>query len=170
MTPSCDSSTLAYHTKDANIFITLRAVPDAETFSQIQVLLDLYAHPTSRLFLDVMALSAMEQQTIEQLRQMLSASPLTAHNIYYKGQLGFLIAENGNRVIVMRPHHDTNGARRPSLAARHGHPCSHHSEQHAGEEHHHCHCDGKGGCGCGGHGGCCHHHHDHEHAHSEVMA
>lgn len=148
---------LKFHRNGHNLHISLHREPDAHTLKSVSSLLTRYADPGARLFLDVRDLNSMPQQTVSSLQTILKESPMQAQSIYFKGPLGFTLASDGNRVLIVRSREDCKKVL-PSEAAqrrfvKRGHKCK--CGGRCGDK---C-CQVTGGPCCGGKG---HHHHEEE--------
>ena len=156
-----------YRQNDSNLFVGFTREPDDAMLGAMALLLERRGASIGRLFVDVRRLVAVGEQTVAGVRRILSGSPVPASRVFFKGEQGFALAQNGNKVIVYRkPEASALGGGRQSLAAR-----RRSERQAAGQgaaEGHVCTC--KGGCRDGGPccGRCHGHDHAHEHAHDRA--
>lgn len=154
-----------FRQNDSNLFVGFTREPDDAMLDAMALLLERRGASLGRLFVDVRRLATVGEQTVAGVRRILSGSPVPASRVFFKGEQGFALAQNGNKVIVYRkPEGSASGNGRQSLAAR-----RRSERQAAGQgaaEGHVCTC--KGGCRDGG--PCCGRCHGHAHEHEQNHA
>ena len=147
-----------YRQNESSLFVGFTREPDDAMLRSVALLLERRGASLGRLFVDVRHLQSVGESTVSGVRRVLSGSPVPASRVYFKGEQGFAIAENGNKVIVYRkPDAASAGNGRRSLASRrcrerHAAGQDQHAagqDQHAGHEEGHV-CTCKGGCRDGG--------------------
>lgn len=142
-------NTVTFHTNGRNLHINLGRDPDTRDLRALSVLAHCHCDEGGRLFLDVRHLARVEEGTVDGLRALVRASGLPPQSVYYKGQLGFSLAQDGNRVLIVRPRDgraaprpgETPGprfARRPPFARAKNEAAPSNASSR------------EGGCGCGG--------------------
>ena len=153
-----------YRQNDSNLFVGFTREPDEAMFKAMALLLERRGPSLGRLFVDVRGLPQVGEQTAAGFRHILSGSPVPASRVFFKGEQGFALAQNGNKVIVYRKP-DASAPGRQSLASRRR---QQRQSADSSAEGHVCTC--KGGCRDGGPCcGRCHGHHGAD-AHSKAKA
>ena len=106
-----------YRQNDSNLFVGFTREPDEAMFKAMALLLERRGPSLGRLFVDVRGLPQVGEQTAAGFRRILSGSPVPASRVFFKGEQGFALAQNGNKVIVYRKP-DASAPGRQSLASR----------------------------------------------------
>lgn len=91
-----------YHTNGRNLHISLLRTPDASTLKSVSSILKTHANASGRLFVDVRALNDMPSPAVNLLQAILKESEMPATSVFFKGPLGFTLASDGNRVLIVR--------------------------------------------------------------------
>ncbi len=93
---------LSFHRNGRNLYISFQKEPDQQAFRSMSTVLKDYAGDTGRLFLDVRQLTGtVSHGTAHSMQYVLKKSGLPASSVYFKGQAGFSLAGNGNRVLII---------------------------------------------------------------------
>lgn len=94
---------LTFHRNGRNLHISLQSEPDTADIISMSSVLNQYADKSGRLFVDVRSLKeSINQKTVVSLQKAFKASDIPAQSIYFKGPMGFTLASNGNRVLIVR--------------------------------------------------------------------
>ncbi len=146
---------MAWHRNGRNLHINLQTEPDTATLASMSSLLKSCRDASGRVFVDVRSLNeGMPARTIHSLKYVVSHSRVPAQSVYFKGPMGFTLASDGNRVIIVRARDEVKqsaAAQAKDRVARRPRKCS--CGGGCGDK---C-CQVTGGPCCGGKG---HHHHD----------
>lgn len=108
---------LSFHKTADNLFIGLGQEPDVDTLKTMKILLCRYGKSSSRLFVDVRSLSGAVATTVSRVRTVLLSAPILPKNVYFKGELGFSFAVDGNKIIIKKKGSTTGTGNRQKINA-----------------------------------------------------
>lgn len=116
-------STISFHKREGSFFVKVYKDLGHGTLGTLRELLAL-ASDDNRLFLDLRSLHSISEQEKASLRDILSSSAIPQKSIFFKGEMGFAVAVDGNKVLISRKKEAGMEPNAKKVLAAHGtHQC-----------------------------------------------
>ncbi len=104
MSATIRSGQLPYRISANNMHVTLEGRLSPDLAAELGGLVATHEGKCATFFIDVRRMEDAEPGAAESLKNVMRQSPVPPHRIAYKGQRGFDLAVNGNKVLIPSPH------------------------------------------------------------------
>lgn len=105
MSATIQSGKLPYRISANNMHVTLEGRLSSDLAAELGGLVATHERDCATFFIDVRRMEDADPEAAERLKTALRHSAVSPSRIAYKGQRGFALAVNGNKVLVPSPHH-----------------------------------------------------------------
>lgn len=104
MSATIAKKTLPYRISANNMHVSLEGRLSSDLAAELGGLMATHHEECATFFIDVRRMEDADPDAAENLKNVMRHSPVSPSRIAYKGQRGFALAVNGNKVLVPSPH------------------------------------------------------------------